>query len=264
MFDLLLSGAVLFALAAAAVTTLGLVAVRLGAGWARERAGWFAAFAAGALISIAILHLIPEAFLATEHTPAWLLGGFAGAYFLNSGVLAFSNGSRRPVMAAGVLPLAAIAFHSFVDGIAYAVTFSVDFATGVLTVIGLIFHEIPEGIIVFTLLQRAGFPDSRAFLLAFLGAALTTPLGALTGTLLLSDLDPATLGTLFAITAGVLLYIGTSHLLPHVDSEPLRRKVPALLLGGAIGVAASSIHARGDPHEPAHVPDPAPASEAPG
>lgn len=252
MFDLLVSGAVLFALAAAAVTTVGLVAVHVWAGWARERAGWFAAFAAGALISIAILHLIPKAFLATGQTPAYLLAGFAGAYFLNSGVLAFSNGKRTPAMAAGLLPLVAIAFHSFVDGIAYAVTFSVDYATGVLTVIGLIFHELPEGIIVFTLLQRAGFADRKAFLLAFLGAALTTPLGAVTGTLLLSDLAPDTLGMLFAITAGVLLYIGTSHLLPHVDREPLRRKIPALVLGGIIGVAASSLHGHEEAAAPEH------------
>lgn len=255
MFDVLLSGQVLFGLAAAAVTTIGLIAVRVWARWTRERAGWFAAFAAGALISIAILHLIPRAFEATEHTPGWLLAGFAGAYFLNSGVLAFSN-ERGPAMSAGLVPFAAISFHSFVDGVAYAVTFSISYMTGVLTVIGLIFHELPEGIIVFTLLQRAGFSDRRAFLLAFLGAALTTPLGALMGTLMLSDLKPATLGTLFAVTAGVLLYIGTSHLLPHVDREPLRRKIPALLLGGAVGVAASSFHA----HEGPDTKTPAPAA----
>ncbi len=250
MQELLLTDAVLFAGVAAMVTTGGIMAVSIWREETRARAGWFAAFAAGALVSISLLHLLPEAFETTEQAPRLLMAGFAAAYFLNSGVLAFAG--RKPnghgALALALVPLLAISFHSFVDGMAYAVTFSADFTTGLLTVIGLIFHEVPEGIIVFTLLQRAGLSNRLAFILAFLGAALTTPLGALTTTIFLRDLSDMWIGTLFAMIAGVLLYIGTSHLLPHLDHEPLRRKIPALVLGGVIGITASLVHEHSHDH----------------
>ncbi len=239
--------ALLFAVGAACVTTAGLVAVAIWREETRSRTTWFAAFAAGALVSIALLHLLPEAFEATRSAPRFLMLGFAGAYFLNSGVLAFAgNGNGSRPWAAGVLPFIAISFHSFVDGMAYAVTFSANFTTGVLTVIGLIFHEVPEAIIVFTLLQRAGLGNRPALALAFVGAALTTPAGTLATGLFLQDLDPSSFGQLFAVTAGILLFIGTSHLLPHLDHEPLRKKIPPLLLGGAIGIGASLFHDHDD------------------
>ncbi|MGF1456737.1 MAG: ZIP family metal transporter [Alphaproteobacteria bacterium] len=235
--------ALLFSVGAAAVTTSGLFAVAIWQEATRARTTWFVAFAAGALVSIALLHLLPEAFEATRAAPRFLMIGFAGAYFLNSGVLAFSNtGNGKRPWAVGILPFLAISFHSFVDGMAYAVTFSADFATGVLTVIGLIFHEVPEAIIVFTLLQRAGLPNRLSFAMAFFGAAVTTPAGTLFTGFFVQGLDPTSFGRLFAITAGILLYIGTSHLLPHLDPEPLRRKIPALLLGGSIGIGASLFH----------------------
>lgn len=247
MIHVVTSDAVLFALGAAAATTVGLAAAAVAQETTRRQAGWFAAFAAGALVSVALLHLVPEALELAPGAAAFMLAGFAGAYFLNSGVLAFApaNGDHHY---AGLIPFLAIAFHSFIDGLAYAVTFSIDFRTGFLTVIGLIFHEVPEGIIVFTLLQLAGFSNRQALILAFLGAAATTPIGALAGQLFLADLPVATLGGLFAVTAGVLLYIGTSHLLPHVNREPLVKKTTGLVLGGLIAFGAHILA----PHDHGH------------
>ena len=78
MSESLIPNAILFAFAAAAITTAGLGAVWVWHDWTRAKTGWFAAFAAGALISIAILHLLPNAFEAAPNAPAYLLAGFAG------------------------------------------------------------------------------------------------------------------------------------------------------------------------------------------
>jgi zinc transporter ZupT len=66
----------------------------------------------------------------------------------------------------------AIGFHSFLDGVIYSITFEVGFFTGVLTAIGTILHEFPEGVITFVLRQQAGYGHKKAILYAFLRESL--------------------------------------------------------------------------------------------
>lgn len=50
--------------------------------------------------------------------------------------------------------------------------------TGVLSTIGILLHQFPEGIVTFVLLQRHGFDRRRATACAFVAARISTPLGA--------------------------------------------------------------------------------------
>lgn len=245
MFEII-PPAIAFGLVAASFTTLGIAAVALIGARAEAHSGTLAAFAAGTLICITLLHLIPEALMMTPRAPLFMFIGFAGAYFLNRGVLALAGGRDGSGWAVGLTPVLAIATHSFVDGLAYAVTFSVDFVTGALTALGLILHEAPEGIIVFGLLKASGLRTFSAFVLAFLAAAITTPLGAALATVFVGGLSADALGAIFAATAGLLLYVSAGHLLPHVEREPAVKTLPALILGGVIAVGAVSLHVHGD------------------
>ncbi len=238
-----------FGLLAALVTTLGLGAALLANRWVRAQTGTFAAFAAGSLICIVLLHLLPEALAASPRAPVFVLLGFAGAYLLNRGVLSFARGQRMQQLAGGITPMVAIGVHSFLDGAAYSVTFGVDWTTGMLTALGLIVHEAPEGIIVFTLLCAAGFSARHALVLSFLSAAVTTPLGAAIAHPFVERLSPAALGEAFSLTAGLLLYVGAGHLLPHVEREPARRALPALALGAFLAITAVRFHVHDDPTE---------------
>ncbi|MCG8440357.1 MAG: ZIP family metal transporter [Caulobacterales bacterium] len=236
-----------FALVAASITTVGLIAVRVRAAWTRRNAGLFAAFAAGALSTVAILHLTPDALALTAHAPTYFFAGFAGAFLINRGVLALSDAQGQAHLAAGLTPMLAIGLHSFIDGVVYTVTFSVSAASGLLTTVGLILHEFPEGIIVYALLHHAGFSPRHAFLLAFLAAAATTPLGALLAYPLVDALRGPGLGDLYAVAAGVLLYVSAGHLLPHVEREPALRGLPAAALGAVVALAMIATH--GHSHE---------------
>ncbi|MEQ8659859.1 MAG: ZIP family metal transporter, partial [Gammaproteobacteria bacterium] len=86
------------------------------------------------------------------------------------------------------------------------------------------------------LLVRAGFPDRRAMYLAFLAAAATTPLGMLVSYPLVRVIDRTTLGTLLAVSAGALIYVGATHLLPRAEQE--RRRFSLVALAGGVLVAA--------------------------
>jgi ZIP family zinc transporter len=135
-----------------------------------------------------------------------------------------------------------IGIHSFIDGIIYTVTFSVSALTGTLAAIGMILHEFPEGIFTYVLLLKGGVGDRRALLGSFVAAALTTPLGMLVSYPVVSRIDPSTLAALLAISAGALIYVGASHLLPTAEREPQRYSLIALGAGVALAAAIVGTH----------------------
>jgi zinc transporter ZupT len=132
-----------------------------------------------------------------------------------------------------------IGFHSFIDGVVYSVAFTVSNYTGAATAIGMVLHEFPEGIVTYVLLLKGGFKARTSFWLAFLAAALTTPLGAISSYSWVGTQDKIALGNLLALSAGALFYVGASHLLPMADREP--RKYSFLVVGAGVATAIGII-----------------------
>jgi zinc and cadmium transporter len=71
---------------------------------------------------------------------------------------------------------------------------------------------------------------------AFLAAAVSTPLGTLVSYPFISKIQPSTLGILLSISAGALVYVGASHLLPAVERENRRYSILALAAGVLVAV----------------------------
>jgi zinc transporter ZupT len=138
--------------------------------------------------------------------------------------------------ALGIVPLIGIAFHSFLDGVVYSISFSVSALTGALVAVGMVLHEFPEGIVTYALLIKSGFSERRSFLLAFLAAAFTTPLGTLMSYPFVSRIEPAQLGLLLAMSAGALIYVGATHLLPRAEREPRRVSLIAVAAGVLVAI----------------------------
>ncbi len=234
---------VLVSLAAAGFSVVGLIALAINAAWARSQADMFAAFAAGALIAGALLHLLPEAYHLAPDSAPLVLAGFAGAFFLNRIIGALSHSSDGgKALADGLTALIAMSLHSFVDGVVYAVVITQDEWRGAIGLAGLVLHEVPEAIITFTLLTLAGVRTRLAMALTLLAAGLTTPAGAILATPYVAKIGDAQLAALFALAAGILLYLGTVRLLPHAEKVSLARGVPALLLGAAMAAGALLFH----------------------
>ena len=107
----------------------------------------------------------------------------------------------------------------------------------------MVLHEFPEGIITYLLLVRAGFTEKSSFFLAFFAAALTTPLGMLLSYPYISRIDQPLLGSLLAFSAGALVYVGATHLLPQAESE--NKRYSLLALGAGILVAIVIVFSKG-------------------
>ncbi|MFZ7111909.1 MAG: ZIP family metal transporter, partial [Desulfatiglandales bacterium] len=160
-------------LLAAGVTSIGIYVIRRFERWGRNNSIYFVCFAAGVLISVSFLHIIPKAFSMNTHAPMYLFAGYLSLHLFNRFINAFvCDKSSDEQYAIGLIPMVGIAFHSFIDGFIYSITFTVSVFTGLLAATGMVLHEFPEGIITYLLLLRAGFSEKWSFLLAFLAAAV--------------------------------------------------------------------------------------------
>ncbi len=68
---------------AALVTSIGIYVIRRFEGWGRENTIYFVCFAAGTLISVSFLHIIPKAFSMNSNAPFYLLGGYLALHLFN-------------------------------------------------------------------------------------------------------------------------------------------------------------------------------------
>jgi zinc and cadmium transporter len=185
---------------------------------------------------VSFLHIIPKAFSMNSYAPFYLLGGYLGLHFFNRFINAFvCDKAPDAHYNIGLVPMVGIGFHSFIDGFIYSITFTVSIFTGVLTATGMVLHEFPEGIITYLLLIRGGFKERTSLLLAFLAAALTTPLGMVVSYPFISRIDQPLLGALLSFSAGALIYVGATHLLPQAETE--NKRYSLLALGAGILVA---------------------------
>ncbi|MGQ9425168.1 ZIP family metal transporter [Gilvimarinus sp. F26214L] len=224
-------------LLAALVTGSGIYTIRHFEAWGRKYSIYFVCFAAGVLISVSFLHIIPKSFQLSSRSPVFLLTGFLLMHLFNRFVTTFVC-ERDPDSdyGIGLVPMIGIAFHSFIDGFVYSITFSVDIFTGALAATGMVLHEFPEGIITYMLLLRGGFRKKTALVLAIVAASISTPLGMLVSWPFISRIDQPLLGILLSLSAGMLVYVGATHLLPQAEQEHRRYSLCALGAGILVAV----------------------------
>lgn len=222
---------------AALVTSIGIYTIRKYVSWGQRNTTYFMCFAAGVLISASFLHIIPKSLSMNPNGSIYLLVGFFGLYFFNRFVTAFvcQKDPEKQQYGIGLIPMFGIGFHSFIDGFIYSISFSVSIFTGFVATAGMVLHEFPEGIITYLLLVRGGFKERKAMIFAVLAAALTTPLGMLISYPIISKISQPLLGSLLALSAGALIYVGATHLLPKAEQE--HKKYSFVALTGGILVS---------------------------
>ena len=237
MFTDTFTAVIIASVLACVVTTIGIYIISKYEDWGNRNIVYFISFAAGVLISVSFIHIIPKSIGMNSSAPIFLLVGFMALYFFNRFLNMFVCHDRECAnLSIGVIPLIGIGLHSLIDGIIYSVTFNVGIFTGALSAIGMILHEFPEGIVTFLLLERAGFTRKRSIILAFIAAAISTPFGTLISYPFISKVDRPALGVLLAISAGALVYVGASHLLPEVEKENKKYSVISLIVGIFIAI----------------------------
>ena len=228
--------ALLYSGIAGVATLAGISLVRWKQDLAVKYSHYVNSFAAGALLTIGLAHLIPESVELTSNALLVVLASFIGFYLLES-ALVFHSGSaihfaercERDSHSKGPVIFTGLFLHSLLDGFIIAVGFEVSLELGLFAAIGVIIHELPEGITSFILIMRT-MARKKALLLS-VAVALATPLGAGIVIGLLGNVSESQLGIMMAIAGGSFLYIAASDLVPETHEGSVFKNVGFLLAG---------------------------------
>lgn len=190
-------------------------------------------FSAGFLISIAIVHLFPEAHLEKNYPFALL--GFGLFYLIESltrGSSCADETCERQHSEKGYLAFSGLSFHSLVDGIAMGFGFGVSNKLGVFIALAILVHKTPMGFSLTSLLLGRGQKVENIVRMLFL-FSLFTPLGALLGGYaILANTDYLPLA--LAFSGGTFLHISISELLPKAHGEDTGREIILYVVLGMV------------------------------
>ncbi len=202
-------------------------------------------FAGGALIAAVFLDLLKEGIEASE-TQTVMLATVIGIllFFIAEGFLHWfhhhhehTEKKRDPKAA---LIIVGDTLHNALDGIAIAASFLISVPTGIVTTIAVAAHEIPQEIGDFGLLLSKGMSRLEVLLVNFMSALATVFFAALTFELGSEKALP--LGVLFGLSAGFLLYIALSDVVPSIHSNRRSKRFSVqagLMILGAVFVGIS-------------------------
>ncbi|MFX0015351.1 MAG: ZIP family metal transporter [Promethearchaeota archaeon] len=230
--------AIIFSLMACISTSIGIIIIWKYKEWGEKNVVYFMSFASGLLITVSFLHIIPESLELNSTAPMFVLTGFFSLHVYDR-FLVNHNSFKQQIEPnnkynLGIISAWGIGLHSFVDGIVYMVSFNVGMFTGIITSTAMVFHEIPEGIITFLVLREAGFSEKRSLIYSLLVAAISTPLGAIVAFPFVTTLGDVQLGVLLALSAGALMYVGASQLLPESETGTPKYSLTTFILGVAL------------------------------
>ncbi|MGH7679415.1 MAG: ZIP family metal transporter [Gemmatimonadaceae bacterium] len=208
---------VVYGVSAAAANIIGALAVTSGRRWSVQALDRMLAFAAGFLLSVAFVDLMPEA-IATG-------GVTAGITALVSYLLVhlsqhtlgrhfhFGEETHAVTPMVSRSALLGLLLHTFVDGVAVASGLLVSGAVGALVFVGVLLHKFPEGLAISSLFLAAGSSRGTA-IMAAAALGVATILG-LVSTSAFTGLQAYGL----AISAGVTIYVGASNLVPELQAR---------------------------------------------
>jgi len=125
-----------------------------------------------------------------------------------------SNYSHSILLKNGMLTAIAVGIHNFPEGMATLFSTVNNTTLGITIALAIAIHNIPEGIAVSVPIYCATGSKIKAFTISSI-SGLAEPLGALIGyAILYRWMDEVVLGILFAIVAGIMVFVALDKLLP--------------------------------------------------
>ncbi|MGN0027844.1 MAG: zinc transporter ZupT, partial [Clostridium sp.] len=114
----------------------------------------------------------------------------------------------------GLFTALAIAIHNFPEGLATFVSALSDMKIAIPIAVAIAIHNIPEGISVSVPIYYATGDKKKAFMYSFL-SGMAEPIGAIVGYFLLRNFfNDLSFGIIFAMVAGIMVFISLDELLP--------------------------------------------------
>ncbi len=132
----------------------------------------------------------------------------------HSGKNNHSHAKKKNLHRVGVFTAFALCLHNFPEGLAVFASSLNSFSLSIPIAVAIALHNIPEGLSVALPIYNATGSRKKAFWWATL-SGLAEPVGAVVGFFVINSLsDGLTLGVVFALIAGIMVYVALDELLP--------------------------------------------------
>lgn len=180
-------------------------------------------FAAGIMIAISTLNLLPSAvqYGSTLLAAMGFLVGVVLMLFLDSMVphLHFvqKEGRECTYMKMGFFIASGIALHNLPEGLALGAGYQAAENLGIMIAMAILLHNIPEGMGIAAPLKMAGMCKLKIIGITSL-AGLFTPIGTLIG-LAIFNILPALISVSLGLAAGAMIYIVSDELIPESHKQ---------------------------------------------
>ena len=180
------------------------------------------AFAAGVMICVSITDLIPESISLLGEKYYSIFPYLLSFICLFIGILVSSYigdnlsqlEEKNSLYKVGIVSMIAIILHNIPEGIITFISTTKDTSLGISLAIAIALHNIPEGISIGIPIYYASKKKSKALFYTFL-SGVSEPFGALlTYLFLLPFINSVILGLLFSFIAGIMIEISMTELLP--------------------------------------------------
>lgn len=209
--------------------------------WAEKLTSIAVPLAAGVLLSVSFLHLLPEAHdVAGDNAFSTILIVFVALFLIerfffyfhhHPGKRAHEDHSHTDESTVALI-IFGDTIHNFLDGMVIGTAFLANPSLSLLIAFSTFLHETPHEIADFGILLAKGWSRRRTFT-ANLISALTTFPGAFLAYFYADRLRNGQ-GVLLAVAAGFFLYVATTDFIPeatHAPKKYLGRQTIFLLLG---------------------------------
>ncbi len=198
-------------------------------------------FASGVMLLVSFLNLFVESLDLASYLNVSLAFVFGSLFMILFDVALphFELGKpengliQSKLLKSGVLILIGITLHNIPEGVIISAGYSHLPQLGVLIAVAVFFHNVPEGIATAIPLTSGGSRKRHVLLLTFL-SGLAEPLGALLGGTLLLDASDEAIGLALSFAAGVMTYITADEIIPIAHERGHKHAVSIGLLLGII------------------------------
>ncbi len=199
--------------------------------WALRNTVFFLSFSAGVILAVAFSHVMPEALNLYPSALNVVLFTIIAFYILEHtiGIHTCREG-ECDVHAIGTLAFTGMLAHSLIDGVVIGVGFEADFRIGLAATFAVLLHKFPVGVSITAIFLHSGYERKKSVIFSWI-VALATPVGAICSYFFVTDMDKSTLGVMLAFSAGALIYIGASDLLPETHKNFKRSNILLVLIG---------------------------------
>lgn len=181
-------------------------------------------FAGGVMIMLSIIDLIPSSILnlsksnnysfAILYTIIFFVIGFTSSYFIQNFVH-----EKEELSKTGIISMIGIILHNIPEGIATYMLSSIDLRLGILFSIAIIMHNIPEGVGISIPIYYGTGNKKKAFMYTLI-SGISEPFGAIISMLFLHKyISEYFMGIIYAVIAGIMIYIGYFELIKTAKKQ---------------------------------------------